>query len=87
LQSGWRVPTAQELLSIVHNGVSGPAIDTTYFPGTSSANYWTADAYVPDAANAWSVDFANGGVTAGGKTDAKAVRFVCDDACSEWPAP
>jgi hypothetical protein len=38
----WRVPTRRELLGIVHFGVRGPAIDSTYFPQTLSNLFWTA---------------------------------------------
>jgi hypothetical protein len=40
--NNWRVPTVKELISIVNYNRSNPAIDTTYFPNTASANYWTA---------------------------------------------
>lgn len=59
--NGWRVPTRRELISIVHNGTSSPAIDATYFPGTVSEwFYWTSHIYVPDEGNAWVVSFRSG---------------------------
>jgi hypothetical protein len=43
MSEGWRLPTRFELLSIVHHGVSNPAIDTHFFPNTSSWYYWSSD--------------------------------------------
>lgn len=58
--SGWRVPTRRELLSIVHHGAGTPAIDASYFPSTVSSLYWTNDTYAPDSAYAWVVYFLRG---------------------------
>lgn len=42
----WRLPTVDELLSIVHNGRTSPAIDTDYFPmeDGSAPRVWTSTA-------------------------------------------
>jgi len=42
--SGWRLPTLIELETIVDYSVAppGPTIDTTYFPSTPQAAFWTA---------------------------------------------
>ena len=67
----WRLPTLQELQSIVHYGKTEPPfIDTTFFPflGTSSNDslwYWTqqssADGVANDIArNAWAYDMNSG---------------------------
>lgn len=50
--SGWRLPTRRELLSIVNNDKSNPAIDTTYFPNTQSSGYWSSDPHEPNSGNA-----------------------------------
>ena len=55
--TGWRLPTRRELLSIVHHGAASPAIAAA-FPATQSAPYWSSDSA---AANAWAVDFSDGG--------------------------
>jgi hypothetical protein len=40
--TNWRMPTRQELLSIVHNGRTNPAIDTDWFPNTRSELFWSS---------------------------------------------
>lgn len=79
--SGWRLPTRRELLSIVHNGAFRPAIDAAYFPGTVSTGtgndfYWSADTYAPDPASAWRVNFDNGDTNAFIKGPGYPVRLV-----------
>lgn len=68
--TGWRLPTRRELLSIVNNGAANLAIDVAYFPGTFSNRYWSSDLYALDADQVWFVDFlyvddGNTGVVAG----------------------
>jgi hypothetical protein len=74
--TGWRLPTRRELLSLVHNGTSNPAIDTAYFPGTVATYYWSNDTYAPNPAGAWVVDFYDGGTGASVKTVNYSVRLV-----------
>jgi hypothetical protein len=74
--SGWRVPTRRELLSIVHHGTSSPAIDGAYFPSTASSDYWTNEIYVPTPANAWYVNFVSGSTLATAQTNSRLVRLV-----------
>ena len=42
----WRVPTIDELQSIVDYGAGGAAVDADWFPGTQAAAYWTATSIV-----------------------------------------
>ncbi len=59
--SDWRLPTIQELLSLVDYTRSDPAIDTERFPDTKSAFYWSSTAYAPyPAVYAWGVNFSYG---------------------------
>ncbi|MDP4029236.1 MAG: DUF1566 domain-containing protein [Gallionella sp.] len=74
--TGWRLPTRRELLSIVHNGASNPAIDSAYFPSTQSNWYWSADTYAPGPALAWGVNFNVGSTSAGNKANNYYVRLV-----------
>ena len=83
----WRLPTHNELLSIVHFGnSSGTSIDTDYFPNTSNGLaaplwYWTnmasADGVQSSAAqNAWAIDFATGNDNFLNKSTAARIRLV-----------
>jgi len=74
--TGWRLPTRRELLSIVHNGISNPSIDTNYFPGTLRNFYWSTDTYAPIPVKAWLVNFVHGGTQANDKIDSIQVRLV-----------
>lgn len=59
--SGWRLPTAIELLSLVDVTKRGPAIDTAAFPGTASEAFWSASTGTADGgAAAWQVGFELG---------------------------
>ena len=78
-KNDWRLPTSQELLSIVHNGVWNPSLDTAYFPDVNSTlgSWWwrTSETYAPDPAYAWHVHF-NGSSNASNKADNGSVRLV-----------
>ncbi len=59
--SDWRVPTKNELASLVLRSCANPATLATIFPGTDALNFITAtlDADSP-ATRVWGVDFAEG---------------------------
>jgi len=44
----WRLPTDNELFSILNLNRSDPAIDINYFPFTRSTAYWTSSVYVDE---------------------------------------
>jgi hypothetical protein len=58
--SDWRLPTREELRSIVDYSRYSPAIDIAWFPNTPSSWYWSSSpsAYYTDLA--WIVYFVNG---------------------------
>ena len=58
--TGWRVPNATELRSIVHLGRSNPSIDSDYFPNTDASVVWSSSPYAGGAYNAWYIYFVNG---------------------------
>jgi hypothetical protein len=63
---GWRVPTKDELLSIVDLSVPapGPTIDATAFPITPAACFWTSSPFNPSSDGRtnsyWGIDFGHG---------------------------
>ncbi len=59
-KSNWRLPTANELLSIVDFGTFSPAIDGSAFPSTESKFYWTATDNNEIDDRRWAFDFNSG---------------------------
>ncbi|UHQ21931.1 DUF1566 domain-containing protein [Lysobacter sp. 5GHs7-4] len=57
---GGRLPTRVELLSLVDDTRSDPAIDTDRFPDTQCAAYWTRTPLASDPSYAWFVGFNDG---------------------------
>lgn len=85
--SDWRLPTKEELLSLVNfaqiNLPSGnPLIDTAYFPNTVSGWFWSSTPAVSDASGStisggWFVDFGNDGSDGGNAgSDYYPVRLI-----------
>jgi hypothetical protein len=74
----WRLPTVDELQSIVDYGVAfpGPTIDTIWFPNTQSDVFWSSSPYVGSAVDAWYVYFYNGFVVDGPRISYGYVRLV-----------
>ncbi len=74
--SDWRLPTPRELLSIVHRGRVGPAIDPVYFPNTTTDRHWSSTTTAADADLAWNVGFNDGDVGLDDKINFVSVRLV-----------
>ena len=75
--SDWRLPNMKELFSLIkYEGISGPYIDTTYFPNTQDNGYWTSTTYVPNTSYAVVVFFSVGTATFGNKAWSYYVRCV-----------
>ena len=71
----WRLPTRQELSSIVHAGRTTPTLDPNFFP-LGAGLYWTITPAAADPASAWVVDFNNGSIRTELKTTAGRIRLV-----------
>jgi len=60
-ESGLRLPTVKELLSIVDDTVaSGPTINQTAFPNTPTDFFWTSSPCDIPSGDSWIVDFGSG---------------------------
>ena len=60
--SDWRLPNAEELLSLVDAGAAAaPRIDAR-FAATPALSFWSSMVYAADTRAAWVVDFASGAV-------------------------
>jgi hypothetical protein len=60
ISTGWRLPTAAELLSLVDETREKPAINTAFFPSAQSATYWSSSRRAGDDQQIWVVFFSNG---------------------------
>jgi len=60
----WRLPTRDELVTLVVKGKKKPMIDGAAFPNTPTQQFWATreDADHTDNLNAWLVNFSNGRV-------------------------
>jgi len=58
----WRLPNRKELLSIVDERTTSPAIDTASFPNAPSDFFWSSTSYIFDGTTAWGVWFYSGEV-------------------------
>jgi uncharacterized repeat protein (TIGR02543 family) len=76
--SDWRLPNIKELESLLETACSGtgPFINTTFFPATQNASYWSATSSSPELISALSVYFNNGYVDIGNKSGNGHVRLV-----------
>lgn len=74
--NNWRMPSKEELLSIVDYARTAPAIDPSYFPNTLASTYWSASAYAYNPNNAWYVYFETGVGNYNSKVNWYQVRLV-----------
>jgi len=72
----WRLPSSEELLSIVDRSRTNPASDPNFFPNLYF--FWSSSPLAGSAVNAWIVDFSYGyvGYYYGSKNDDRQVRLV-----------
>lgn len=73
--SDWRLPSLNELLTIVEWSKSNPAINPTIFPNPASV-VWSASSYAGSSDFAWYVYFGPGDDAWDSKTNAFEVRLV-----------
>jgi hypothetical protein len=76
--TGWRLPTCKELQTIVDDSQTNPSIDTTAFPSTPAAWFWSSSPVAGSPSYAWLVNFNNGYTYNfyDGFTDTDSVRCV-----------
>ena len=82
----WRLPNRNELASLVNYEKANGAVSD--FPAIAAKGFWTSTTDIASAANAWTVDFADGSIKSANKADTKYIICVRnDDPCfgSECP--
>ncbi len=73
----WRLPTRQELLTLMRYGVStAPFINTTWFPNTAESEHWSVELDSADNTRAWYVSFQFRQSNVSERSNVKSVRLV-----------
>ncbi|CAN5287754.1 hypothetical protein BH11PSE10_BH11PSE10_04510 [soil metagenome] len=75
-RSDWRLPTADELDSLVDNGAAGGARIDARFTATAALPTWSSTAYAADTRANWVVDFASGALAFESATNPLAKAFA-----------
>ncbi|AGP38178.1 hypothetical protein BE04_44555 [Sorangium cellulosum] len=78
-KSDWRLPNAKELLSIVDDRRSDPAIDLEAFPGAPIGGFWSSTPVINNAERAVLVSFSNGTSEDHAVSDRRIARCVRSD--------
>jgi hypothetical protein len=75
--SDWRLPTPQELASMVDSSRSaGALVDPSGFPEQQVSSYWSGTSAAADTTAAWFLDFGSGLLSYQAKTGTAYVRLV-----------
>lgn len=73
----WRLPSINELSSIVSRDRATPSVDQAGFPGNHSLIFWTSTTYIASGGpDAWTVEFAHGSHGVANKSSGQYVRCV-----------
>jgi hypothetical protein len=73
LKAGWRLPTIEELITLIDFAKVGPASD---FPDMPCEWFWSSSSRAAYTSNAWDVSFYNGLVDTNAKSSSIYARCV-----------
>lgn len=72
----WRLPTIQELDSIIEYKCTMPAVNADIFPATRISNYWSATPFAGYPGGSWNINFNDGSHESCSKNWSLFVRLV-----------
>lgn len=72
----WRLPSVDELVSIIETKCSNPAINMTVFPDAPSDWFWSASPYSLSSGSAWYISFYRGEVDGSYKSGNRNIFLV-----------
>ena len=75
-QRDWRMPSVEELTSVVDYSHSDLLIDTAYFPFQRSSYVWSGSLYAENSNSAWGVYFDSGDDKPDARYNPRGVRLV-----------
>ncbi|EQA61491.1 DUF1566 domain-containing protein [Leptospira alexanderi] len=76
-RTNWRLPNANELLSIVDFNNNNPAINVVSFPNTPNSNYWTSTTYENNTFFAVSISSTTGSLFTGLNDKNQTLKVRC----------
>ncbi|WP_078123725.1 DUF1566 domain-containing protein [Leptospira alexanderi] len=76
-RTNWRLPNANELLSIVNFNNNNPAINVVSFPNTPNSNYWTSTTYENNTFFAVSISSTTGSLFTGLNDKNQTLKVRC----------
>ncbi len=76
-RTDWRLPSIRELSSLLSDSTTtSPLIDSSFFPNTSGAEYWSSTSSILSITSARHVSFGNGVLSGSGKANFYRLRCV-----------